>query len=64
MILALSLSKMLCPANMFLANIALVPRVAELPTSKWLLSVGFPFKTFTTDPLAVLRPLPSWKTNA
>ena len=46
---------MLLAARIFPANAVVVPRVAELPTSKYTLSVEVPFITSIADALAVVK---------
>ena len=63
MILAVVFRVMLWSARMFPANVVLVPRVAELPTSQYTPLFALPFNTLTVEPLAVVSVLPIWNTN-
>jgi hypothetical protein len=50
-------------AIMFPSNEVVVPRVAELPTSKKMFAGTAPLMRATLLPLAVVSVLPIWKMN-
>jgi hypothetical protein len=57
------LSDMDASAIMFPSNEVVVPRVAELPTSKKMFAGTAPLMRATLLPLAVVSVLPIWKMN-
>ena len=63
-IVALVFKVMLWSARIFPANVVLVPRVAELPTSQYTPLFPPPLITFTVAALAVVSVLPIWNTKS